>query len=332
MPVSVDQAKSHDERFARSTEPFRRELMAHCYRMLGSVHDAEDLVQETYLRAWRGYEDFEGRSSLRTWLYRIATRACLNELDRADRRVLPSAIGAPSNDPAGPLGSAADEVAWLEPIPDAMIGDANDPASIVGRRETTRLAFIAALQHLPARQRAVLLLRDVLRWKASEVAALLDMSVAAVNSALQRAHAHLADVMPSPESADTAADVDREVLDRYVTAFINADMTGLAELLREDVRLEMPPIPDWFDGRRSVVAFLRARVIEPGRRKAVKTLANGQYTLASYVPDENEVFRAHTIQVLTLGGGLITRIDAFFDRSLFGMFGLPETYDAVQSS
>ena len=192
--------------FLPLAEPYRRELLAHCYRMLGSVHDAEDLVQETYLRAWRGYDRFEGRSSMRTWLYRIATSACLTALETRNRRPLPSGLGAPKADPDATLVQQ-NEVLWLEPIPDAMVaGEADDPATIVASRESIRLALIAALQHLPPKQRAVLILCEVLKWKAAEVADLLDTTTAAVNSALQRARAQLDEAAPSQETVSRAAD------------------------------------------------------------------------------------------------------------------------------
>src|SRR5262245_30194729 len=190
-----------EEDFVRLTDPYRRELLAHCYRMLGSVHDAEDLVQETYLRAWRAYDDFEGRSSMRTWLYRIATNTCLNALESRGRRPLPTGLGGPSDSPEGDLAKR-DEVTWLEPVPDAMVAsDASDPATLVAERESVRLAFVAAMQYLPPRQRVVLLLREVLKWKAAEVAELLGTTTAAVNSTLQRARAQLDEAAPSLDEA-----------------------------------------------------------------------------------------------------------------------------------
>src|SRR5882757_3508390 len=230
-----------DGDFGRLTDPFRRELLAHCYRMLGSAAEAEDLVQETLLRAWRAYEDFEGRSTLRTWLYRIATNACLRELERTGRRPLPSGLGAPGN-PERPLGDAP-EVSWLQPMPDALVD--LDPAGVVGARAGMRLAFVAALQHLPARQRAVLLLRDVLSWPAADVARLLDTSTAAVNSALQRARAQMQEVAPAVDTMTEPADANRRSLvDRYMNAFENADFPALTRLLQDDIEIEMPPNPE----------------------------------------------------------------------------------------
>jgi RNA polymerase sigma-70 factor (ECF subfamily) len=251
---------SDTEEFTRLTDPFRQELLAYCYRMLGSVHDDEDLVQETYLRAWRSCDAFEGRPSLRTWLYRIATSACLRALENSSRRPLPSGLGGPSDDPEAPL-TAQSEVPWLEPIADALLGgspaDPADPAAIVASRASTRLAFVAALQHLPARQRAVLILRDVLAWRAAEVADLLGATTAAVNSALQRARTQLAQVAPAEgEVAEPASADHRALLDQYVAAFENADIAALLRLLRDDVELEMPPRPTWFAGRDAVGRFL----------------------------------------------------------------------------
>src|SRR5580704_5755698 len=217
------------EDFARLTDPFRPELLAHCYRMLGSVHDAEDQVQETMIRAWRSYGDFEGRASLRTWLHRIATNACLRALENSGRRPLPSGLGGPSEYPEAPLAAARPEVPWLQPIPDALVG---------------------AFQYLPARQRAVLILRDVLRWRAAEVADLLGTTTAAVNGMLQRARARLEQAAPDQDQIHEPADpADRALLDRYATAFQNADITAVMQLLREDAVFEMPPEPIWFTGR-----------------------------------------------------------------------------------
>jgi RNA polymerase sigma-70 factor (ECF subfamily) len=310
------------DEFVRLADPYRRELMAHCYRMLGSVDDAEDLVQETYLRAWRSYDGFEGRSSLRTWLYRIATSACLTAIERRGRRPLPSGLSEPSEDADVALVPGPTDVPWLQPVPDAMI---DDPAAVVAARGTVRLAFVAALQHLPAKQRAVLLLRDVLAWRATEVAELLDTTTAAVNSALQRARAQLADVAPTEDDLAEPTDPEnRALLDRYVTAFENADLAMLEKILREDVEMEMPPYLTWLTGRSAVIDFFGARVVKTrGRYRMLRTSANGQPAVASYVIDAEGVFRAHGLHVLTVVGGGIARITAFLDRGLVARFGLP---------
>src|SRR5579863_2153628 len=231
------------EEFARLTEPFRPELLAHCYRMLGSVYDAEDQVQETLVRAWRSYSDFQGRSSLRTWLYRIATNACLRAIENRARRPLPSGLGAPGDDPDGPLAPVLPEVRWLQPIPDALVfpGPA-DPAAVAVSRESVRLALVAALQYLPGRQRAVLILRDVLGWHAAEVADLLGITPAAANSLLQRARERLRQAAPGTDEMREPADAgQRALLDAYAEAFAGADVGALTKLLREDAVLEMPP-------------------------------------------------------------------------------------------
>ncbi|MFN2560364.1 MAG: sigma-70 family RNA polymerase sigma factor [Jatrophihabitans sp.] len=310
--------------FAQRTEPLRRELLAHCYRMLGSFHDAEDVVQETYLRAWRGFDDFEGRSSVRTWMYRIATRACLTALENKGRRVLPSGIGAPSDDPAGPLAERRSDVPWLQPLPDdAVRGDGEDPAMVAVRRESTRLAFVAALQGLPARQRAALILRDVLAFPAADVAELLEMTVAAVNSALQRARTQLQSSTPSEELVTMTPDVDVELLDRFISAFEAADMSALSGLFRDDVRLEMPPVPTWFDGRGAVLGFFTSRVLAGQRRRLVPTSANGCPAAATYVAGVDGRMRAHNIQVLEVRDGRVAHIYAFLDTEVFASFGLP---------
>ena len=214
-----------DEDFLRLADPYRRELLAHCYRMLGSVHDAEDLVQETYIRAWRAYDRFEGRSSLRTWLYKIATRTCLTALESRERRPMPTGLGAPSSTADAEL-VAKQEIPWLEPVPDTMVGA--DPAAVVTSRESIRLALIAALQHLAPKQRAVLILCEVLNWRAAEVAELLGTTTAAVNSALQRARAQLDKVSPSEDTVvEPTAAQQKEMIDRYVTAFENKDMPAI---------------------------------------------------------------------------------------------------------
>jgi len=312
-----------DGEFAAGVDPYRRELLAHCYRMLGSYHDAEDAVQETLLRAWRGYDRFEHRSSVRTWLYRIATRVCLTAADSRERRVLPAGIGEPATDPTMPLAARRPEVPWLEPIPDAAF--APDPADVVATRETTRLAFVAALQNLPARQRATLLLRDVVGLSAAEVAEQLELSVAAVTSALQRARAQV-ERDQHGEEVDMGR-VDETVLDKYVAAFEEADLPALAALLRHDVQLQMPPVPTWFAGRDAVLGFFTARPLRyPDRRRRVLvTRANGCPALGTYVRQPDGSYVAHSIQVLDTAGGEITHIYAFLDRELFRRFALPLT-------
>ena len=275
--VREDMARPDSEEFARLTDPFRSELLAHCYRMLGSVHDAEDQLQETLMRAWRSYGQFEGRSSLRTWLYRIATNTCLRALETRARRPLPSGLGAPGEDPTGPVPAARPEVPWLQPIPDALLSAGTlDPAEITVSRASVRLALIAAMQYLPARQRAVLILRDVLGWRSAEVAELLGTSTVAVNGALQRARAHLAQAAPAEEEISEPDDpAIQALLGQYATAFENADVAGLIRLLRDDAVFEMPPQPNWYVGPEPTGRFLAAWVLrrpgtlpyDPGRRQ-----------------------------------------------------------------
>jgi RNA polymerase sigma-70 factor (ECF subfamily) len=312
--------------FARLAEPFRPELLAYCYRMLGSIYDAEDQVQETLVRAWRSYGEFQGRSSLRTWLYRIATNACLRAIENRARRPLPSGLGAPGDDPGGPLAPPPPEIRWLQPVPDALLhpGPA-DPAAVAVSRESIRLALIAALQYLPARQRAVLILRDVMGWRAAEVADLLGLTTVAVNSMLQRAREQLRRAAPEQDKIREPDDArQRALVDAYAAAFSNADVAALTTLLREEAVLEMPPLPTWFAGRDSVAAFLASRVLtEKGAFAMVPAAANGQPAFAAYLRGDDGVHRAHAIQVLTIGGGLIARIASFNDASLFPMFALP---------
>jgi RNA polymerase sigma-70 factor, ECF subfamily len=317
--------------FTRGADLFRTELLAYCYRMLGSADDAEDLVQETYLRAWRSYEGFEGRSSLRTWLYRIATNACLTAIERQGRRPLPSGLGAPLASPGSELPAQSDAVPWLTPLPDVLLGTAaDDPAAIAARRDSLRLALVAAWQFLSPRQRAVLILRDVLAWPAAEVAELLEMTTTAVNSALRRARARLAEVAPAETGISPAGGRPiRDTIERYLAAFERADVTELARLLREDAVLEMPPLPAWLRGKDNVLRFFARYILtEPGLHKMVLTAANGQPAAAAYRRAADGRFEAHAIQVLTVTAGGISRIDAFLDTALFGTFGLPGVYQA----
>ena len=319
------------EDFTSATGRFRGELLAHCYRMLGSAEEAEDMVQETYLRAWRSYAGFEGRSSVRTWLYRIATNACLTALERRSRRPLPSGLGAPSGDPETPV-VAGPEMPWLQPLPGALLAaERADPASVTASRAGIRLAFVAALQHLSARQRAVLILRDVLEWPAAEVANLLGTTTTAVNSGLRRARAQLAQALPAEDELAEPAEPDRRaLLDRFAAALENADVTALAQLLAEDVALEMPPALTWFTGRPAVVAFTASQLLtEPGALRLVPVAANGQPAFAVYRRESGTAYHAHALQVLTVTATGIARIVAFTDPGLFASFGLPARYDSA---
>jgi RNA polymerase sigma-70 factor, ECF subfamily len=323
--------KLDEEDFLRQADPYRRELLAHCYRMLGSVHDAEDLVQETYLRAWRSYHGFEGRSSLRTWLHRIATRACLTALEGRARRPLPTGLGAPNANPLDTLVEQP-EVPWLEPIPDAMIGaDHSDPAAIVANRASVRLALIAALQHLPPRQRAVLILRDVLQWRAAEVAEAVGTTTTAVNSILQRARAQLDQLAPNEDEVVEPTDAgQRDLLDRYVTAFENKDITAIVELFTKDAVWEMPPFAGWYQGPADIGQLIATHCPGdgPGDMKLIPTQANGQPAFGLYMRIEDGTYRPFNLPVLTLGAEGVTHVSAFFDLSLFATFGLPDMLPA----
>jgi RNA polymerase sigma-70 factor (ECF subfamily) len=308
-----------DTDFADLTEPFRRELLAHCYRMLGSVDDAEDVVQETYLRAWRSYGGFEGRSSLRTWLYQIATNACLTAREQRARRALPSGLGGPGED-----RDAGSELAWLQPMPDALVtGEADDPAVIAATRDSLRLALIASFQYLPPRQRAVLLLREVLAFPADDVARMLGTSTVAVKSALQRARARLSDVAPAGRQiAEPPEPAARALLDQYIAAFETADAAALERLLRRDAVLELPPSSVWYAGGQAIATAV-AGLGSPGEWRMVPTAANGQPAAAAYRRAADGSYRAYGIVVLSASATGIARIVVFGDPGLFGRFGLP---------
>jgi RNA polymerase sigma-70 factor (ECF subfamily) len=310
--------------FVRDTEPLRRELLAHCYRMLGSVQDAEDLVQETYLRAWRAYDGFEGRSSVRTWLYQIATNTCLTALARRDRRVLPSGRYDPEPDSRASPEAADPDVDWLEPVPDALVTpESADPAAIVTAREGLRLALIASLQYLPPRQRAVLVLRDVLEFRAAEVAAMLDSTTASVKSALQRARARLEEVSPAADQiTEPPWPQARALLDQYIAAFENADAAELERLLVQDAVLEATPLRTWFAGRTTCVSFLRNHVLgAAGDWRMLATSANGQPAAAAYSRDRSGQLQPYGICVFTMTSAGISRVSSFGDASLIPVFG-----------
>ena len=319
-----------DTDFVRETDPYRRELLAHCYRMLGSVYDAEDLVQETYVRAWRSYDKFEGRSSMRTWLHRIATNACLNALETRNRRPLPIGLGAPSSDPGDDLIERR-EVPWLEPMPDALIGSpsstgfSNDPAAVVAGRETIRLAVIAAMQYLPPRQRAVLILRDVLQWPAAEVADMLDMTTASVNSALQRARAQMQSAAPAADEVTEPAEAEqRALLDRFVAAFEAKDIPAMLTIFTKDSVWEMPPFTGWYAGPEDIARLIDTKCPAggPGDMRLVPTSANGQHAFGLYMRD-GDVHRPFNLPVLTLTPTGVSHVACFFDLRLFETFGLP---------
>lgn len=324
-PVTVrSEVGASSEGGVEDLEQHRRALTGYCYRMLGSAFEADDAVQETMVRAWRGIDDFEGRSAFRSWLYRIATNVCLDMLRGRQRRALAMDLG-PSSTADSFRGLSLPDHVWVEPIPDArVVPDDGDPAEVAASRDSIRLAFVTALQHLPARQRAVLILREVLRWQATEVAELLDTSVASVNSALQRARATLA----SRDGEATVApvvDADQQaLLARYVDAFERYDITSLVALLRDDAVMSMPPYDFWLRGPVEIGRWFLGEGVGCRGSRLVATGANGCAAFGSYRPDGEGGHRPFAIQVVEISGDRIVGHHNFLDTGLFAAFGLPD--------
>jgi RNA polymerase sigma-70 factor (ECF subfamily) len=330
----LDAVRLGDEAtFGSIAEGYRRQLRVHCYRMLGSFDDAEDMVQETMLRAWRGRAAFEGRSSFRGWLYRIATNACLNVLERGPRRIMAPDVVPATGEPQVPKW--APELPWIQPFPDELLEPVAppeaEPEAVMISRETIELVYLAAIQHLPPRQRAVLILRDALDWSARETAELLDMSLPSVNSALHRARSTMRGLLPDHEAGRVPAarpsEEEREVLGRFMSAFERADAASLAALLREDARLTMPPGLMWFDGRESMMGLYR-QLLGPdafGDFRLVATAANRQPAAAAYLRAKGKTeYRLTGLNVLRVEGGRIAEITSFRPDLCSG-FGLPAT-------
>jgi RNA polymerase sigma-70 factor, ECF subfamily len=356
----LERAKAGDESaFAGIVEAHRGELHAHCYRMLGSVHDAEDALQDAMLRAWRGISRFEGRSSVRSWLYSIATNTCLDQIAKRPKRVLPIDYG-PATDPHVAPGEPLVESVWIEPYPDEILGIEDGlaaPAASYERRESVELAFIAALQHLPDNQRAVLILREVLGFSAKEVAETLDTTVASVNSALQRARAAVQERVPEQSQQATLRalgdDSVREVVDRYVDAWERCDVEAFASMLAENATFAMPPLASWYQGREAIAGWATGWPLSGAWRwRAIQATANGQLALGFYAwSEDDQNYRPFALNVLTLQGTQISDVTAFIARSaeprdpevferypdqpvdagkfddVFGRFGLPPTLD-----
>jgi RNA polymerase sigma-70 factor, ECF subfamily len=328
----LEAARAGDENaFARLVEPHRGVLHAHCYRMLGSVPDAEDALQEALLKAWRGLSGFEGRSSLRSWLYAITTNACLRAAERRPKRVLPIDY-APAADPHDGLGEPLVESVWVEPYPDEMLGlegELAGPEARYEQRESVELAFIAALQHLPARQRAVLILRDVLGFSAREVAEALETTQTGVDSALQRAHKAVDERLPERSQQAVLRSLDdqdlRDIVDGFVDAWERADVEAVVAMLTSDGAMTMPPLPTWYRGREAVTAFLEGVALRTRTRwRLVPVRANGQPAFGKYLwKEERQAFVPHSISVLTLDGRRIAEITTFLDAELIPRFGLP---------
>ena len=310
-------------------EEHRRELTGYCYRMLGSPFDAEDAVQETFIRAWRSFDRFEGRSSLRSWLYRIATNVSLDMLSGRERRARPMDLG-PSREPVVENLNALPEVTWIEPIPNGRVVPEGDPAEVAIAHDTIRLAFVAALQHLPPRQRAVLILCEVLRWQASEVAELLETSVASVNSALQRARATLEATDLSTEAELSVDAADAELLERYVQAFERYDMEALTALVHEDATQSMPPYDLWLTGRDDIFRWWYGPGIGCQGSRVIPTVsANGAPAFGQYKPAEGGGYEPWALQVLEIEDGKVKEFSFFLDTErVFPLFGLPPRLDA----
>jgi len=320
------------EAFERLVEPYRRELLVHCYRFLGALEDAEDMLQETLLRAWRGLHSYAGRASFRAWLYKIATNVCLDGLDRRRARELPNA-GRPPAEPGGALPAPVLDPIWLEPLPDSALdslpaGPAADPAAVYEARESVTLAFLSVLQTLPGRQRAALILRDVLGFSADETAQMLDLSTAAVNSALQRARATMEAGVERPAPPPAEGQL-AELLSRYVRAWETADSASLVRLLRDDIILTMPPVPLWFVGHAGVQGFLDSFLFDgeaAGRFRLLLTRANGGPAYGVYERQLDGAYRPSALQVLTVtADGQVAAIHDFLsgDPAFFARFGLP---------
>lgn len=305
-------------------EPHRRELTGYCYRMLGSGFEAEDAVQETMVRAWRSLDSFEGRSSLRSWLYRIATNVCLDMLKSRERRARPMDLG-PSSTAESALGSPLPEHAWVQPIADArVVPESGDPAELAASRDSIRLAFVAALQHLPPKQRAVLILREVLRWKADEVAALLDTTVASVNSALQRSRATLDDGRLAVDGASRVSADDSELLARYVDAFERYDITELVSLVHEDATFSMPPFALWLRGPAEMAKWYLGQGAACRGSRLIATRANGLPAFAAYKPAPGGGWAPFALQLIETDGTRLVGLHHFLDPALFTAFGLPD--------
>jgi RNA polymerase sigma-70 factor (ECF subfamily) len=324
------QTAASDDAWLAELEEYRRPLTGYCYRMLGSAFEAEDAVQETMVRAWKNAGSFEGRSAVRSWVYRIATNVCLDMLRGRQRRARPMDMG-PSRRPDDDLGAPLPENAWVTPIPDdRVLPPDGNPEELAVARESIRLAFVTALQHLPPRQRAVLILREVLRWQASEVAELLDTSVASVNSALQRARATLAGRAPdetasggSPPPAEVMSPAQQELLARYVEAFEQYDITALVALLHDDAVMTMPPYNFWLQGPSEMGRFFLGQGVGCRGSRLLATAANGQAAFGSYKPDPHGGWTPWAVQVIDIAGGRIVGHHNFLDTDLFAVFGLP---------
>ncbi|MEV6326606.1 sigma-70 family RNA polymerase sigma factor [Streptomyces sp. NPDC051909] len=324
MAMTTGDVKSDD------LEKYRTELTGYCYRMLGSAFEAEDAVQDTMVRAWRSLDSFEGRSSLRSWLYRIATNVCLDSLSAGNRRARPMDLTDPTPVAQARLNERP-EITWLEPVPDGrVLPSVADPAETAVSRETVRLAFVAALQHLPPKQRAVLILREVLAWKAAEVAELLGLTVASVNSALQRARATIAEHAPATsDAADPLDEEQKALLERYVAAFEGYDMQALTALLHEDATMSMPPYDLWLRGHDDIVGWMLGVGEVCRGSKLVPTVANGQPAFAHYHPDPEGGFAPWALIVLQLHDGKVGGMDFFLDtKRWFPLFDLPERLEA----
>ncbi|MPZ70624.1 MAG: sigma-70 family RNA polymerase sigma factor [Actinobacteria bacterium] len=325
--VDAQSTQTHDP---AELEQFRGELAGYCYRMLGSTFEAEDAVQDTMVRAWKNLDRFEGRSALRSWLYRIATNVCLDMLNGSQRRARPMDMG-PASSADSPLGDPLPEVAWLQPMPDAhVLPEDGDPAELAIERETIRLAFVTALQHLPPKQRAVLILQEVLKWKASEVAELLETSVASVNSALQRARASLEQKgVVESDPFEPMDDEQQALLARYVDAFQSYDMDSLTALLHEDATWSMPPFELWLQTHEDIVKWCEGPGIGCKDSRLIPTVANGSPAFGQYKPNEDgDGWVPWSLQVVEISDGRIVGLNFFLDtENLFPMFGLPERVD-----